>query len=156
VGNADFDAFDDVGFTDRGGRLMYMTDVAGSGSFDGTLIFGAPVAGNAVLTEFGQSAEELLALTAGDVTIPTAEEPSDHRYIHTVGPITLKPHKKGDIWVAVVGGRSEGEFFANADAATADVARRQSGHADAEGGEGIRVRALRRSQPAAPSADPRC
>jgi hypothetical protein len=54
VGNADFDAFDDVGATERNGRLMYMTDAGGAGPADGTLIFGAPVAGNTFLTSFGQ------------------------------------------------------------------------------------------------------
>jgi hypothetical protein len=157
VGNADFDAFDDVGFTDRGGRLMYMTDAPGGpGTFDGTLVFGAPVAGNAVLTEFGQSATMLAALAAGDLTIPSSDEPTDHRYIHTVGPITLAPHRRAGIWVAVVSGRNAGEFFANVDVATADVARRQAGPPDVDedhGGGAVSVRAARTS---VASANPRC
>jgi hypothetical protein len=73
VGQVDGDAFDDVGRTDRGGRLMYMTNFDGSGPLDGTLVFGAPVTGNAVLTEFRQSTATLVAATAGDFTIPTDE-----------------------------------------------------------------------------------
>ena len=158
VGNADFDAFDDIGFTDRGGRLMYMTDAGGAGPLDGTLVFGAPVAGNAILTDFGQSAATLVAAAAGDFTIPTADEPTDHRYIHTVGPLTVDPHKRADMWVAVVSGRTAEEFFANADAATADVERRQAGHSDAherEPGEAIRATVSRAKNPAL-SPNPQC
>jgi hypothetical protein len=164
VGNADFDAFDDVGFTSRGGRLMYMTDgPGGPGTFDGTLVFGAPVAGNAILTDFGQSSAELFQLATGRVTIPSSTEPTDHRYLHTVGPITLARHKMADIWVAVIGGHSAGEFFANADAATADVRRRQAGRPDSEdhgGGAATAVRAdrdpARMDRGAGGSADPQC
>lgn len=156
VGNTDFDAFDDVGFTDRGGRLMYMTDIQGSGMFDGTLVFGAPVAGNAILTEFGQSTATIVAATAGDFTIPTAEEPTDHRYIHTLGPIPLEPHRKADIWVAVVSGHDADEFFANVDAATTDVTRRQGGHSDTGEGEAIGATVLPGLHQAAHPVNPRC
>jgi hypothetical protein len=158
VGNADFDAFDDVGFTERGGRLMYMTDgPGGPGTFDGTLVLGAPVAGNAVLTEFGQTPAELLQLVTGDVTIPIAEDPTDHRYLHTVGPIALAPHRKATIWVAVVSGSSREEFFANVDAAAADVARRRAGPPDSEpADQGTVRRATLEGRSVLPSADPRC
>jgi hypothetical protein len=157
VGNADFDAFDDVGFTTRGGRLMYMTDAPGGpGTFDGTLVFGAPVAGNAVLTAFGQSSAELLRLATGELTIPSSVEPTDHRYLHTVGPITLAPHKKAAIWVAVIGGHDADEFFANADAATADVRRRQAGQRDSEDAGGGAVTTVRRARGLTRSADPQC
>jgi hypothetical protein len=157
VGNADFDAFDDVGFTSRGGRLMYMTDgPGGPGTFDGTLVFGAPVAGNAILTDFGQSSAELFQLARGDVTIPSSAEPTDHRYLHTVGPITLAPHRKAAIWVAVVSGHDAGEFFANADAATADVRRRQAGRPDAEDRAGGAGTAVRPDRAHVRSANPLC
>jgi hypothetical protein len=157
VGNADFDAFDDVGYTDRGGRLMYMTDgPGGPGTFDGTLVFGAPVAGNAVLTEFGQSSAELLQLATGELTIPRSDEPTDHRYLHTVGPVTLAPHRRAGIWVAVVSGRDAGEFFANVDAATADVGRRQAGPPDAKDGQGGAGTAVRAARSPARSANPQC
>jgi len=158
VGNADFDAFDDGGFTERGGRLMYLTDgPGGPGTFDGTLVLGAPVAGNAVLTDFGQTPEELLRLVTGDVTVPSAEDPADHRYLHTVGPISLAPHQKATIWVAVASGRSREEFLASVDAAAADVARRRTGPPDSEadGGSTVRMRAPA-GRSMTPSADPRC
>jgi hypothetical protein len=145
VGDADFDAFDDVAFTERDGRLMYMTDAPGGpGTYDGTLIFGAPVAGNAVLTVFGHTQAQLADFAAGAARIPSSEAPADHRYIHTVGPIGLAPHRRATIWVAVVGGRSASEFFANVDAATADVGRRR-----AQGSEPAEVEAVtERARPA--------
>jgi hypothetical protein len=157
VGNTDFDAFDDVGFTDRSGRLMYMTDAPGGpGTFDGTLVFGAPVAGNAVLASFGQTGTELVQLMTGDITIPSVTEPGDLRYMHTVGPISLRPHKRGGIWVAVVSGRDRTEFFANVDAASADVARRQVGPPENQGPDNRGVTASRAIRSLLPSADPRC
>jgi hypothetical protein len=157
VGDDDFDAFDDVGFTARGGRLMYMTDgPGGPGTFDGTLVFGAPAAGNAVLTAFGQSSAELLQLATGEVTIPSSAEPTDHRYLHTVGPITLAPHRKAAIWVAVISGHDAAEFFANADAATADVRRRQAGRPDTGDRGGGAVTAVRADRGPARSANPQC
>ena len=112
----------------------------------------------AILTDFGQSAATLVAAAAGDFTIPTADEPTDHRYIHTVGPLTVDPHKRADMWVAVVSGRTAAEFFANVDAATADVERRQAGHSDAqerEPGEAIRATVSRAKNPAL-SPNPQC
>jgi hypothetical protein len=98
----------------------------------------------------------LAGLAAGDLTIPSSDQPTDHRYIHTVGPITLAPHRRAGIWVAVVSGRNAGEFFASVDVATADIARRQAGPPDVDEGQGggaVRVRTTRAS---VPSVNPRC
>jgi len=117
------DPTDDIGGTDVHGRLMYMTDQAG-GVYAGTLILGAPVSGNAFFTDFGQSTATQLAALDGDLLVPTAPDPGDHRYIHAAGPITLRAGKSGDIWVAIVAGETHEQLLANTAAAAADVMRR--------------------------------
>ena len=158
VGNADFDAFDDVGYTERGGRLMYMTDgPEGPGRFNGTLVFGAPPAGNAVLTDFGQTPAELVQLVTGGVTIPSAEDPADHRYLHTVGPVSLAPQRKASIWIAVVSGENREEFFTNVDRAAADVGRSHAGPSDGDqAGQRTVTTTARVGRGVTTSADPRC
>lgn len=154
VGNADFDAFDDVGQTARHGRLMFMTNGDGSGPWDGTLIVGAPVAGNAFLTDFGQSNSTVVGAIAGDFTTPAVTTPSDYRYIHTVGPISLKGSQSADIWVAVISGMGATAFSRNADLAAADIARRQ-GEAD-DRDRDDHVETVRPGQQRNAGMNPRC
>lgn len=137
VGNADFDAFDDVGFTGRAGRLMYMANADGTGPVDGTVILGAPVSGNAFLTDFFQSTATVVATMAGEFQNPSIAAPGDHRYIHAVGPIVLGRGQSRDIWVAVVSAPSATDLSAKVDAATAAVGRltkeRESGWGEGTG-----------------------
>ncbi len=149
------DPFDDVGATELDGRLMYMTDATPGGVFAGTLLLGAPVSGNAVLTDFGQSTATQVAALAGDFTIPAALDPGDHRYIHALGPIILKRGAVGAIWAAVVAGETRDQLLANAAAAAADVAKRGE---DMSGDAGV-VSALPTATVVAQGTkahDPRC
>jgi hypothetical protein len=131
-----------------------MTDASGIGPADGTLIFGAPVAGNAFLTSFSQPTSEVVGAMTGDFNSPSADVPSDHRYIHSVGPITLKPGKSATIWVGVVSGGDLAAFFANADAANADIVRRLGDRDAGEGSHGGDVRSGKHERRSL--LDPRC
>jgi len=121
----DDDAFDDVGATDLGGRLMYMSN-AGGGTAAGSLILStAPVSGTTFFTDFGQSMATFVAALAGDFSVPFVGTPGDHRALHAVGPITLRRDKSAEVWIAIVAGEDPSQLLANAAAATADVARRR-------------------------------
>lgn len=120
------DPNNNVGFSDRGGQLMYESDAAGAGPFFGTLIGGAPVSGN-WFANGPETAATYVAAMAGDTPNPDAPTPGDQRYIHAVGPITLNRHESADVWIVLVGGENSTDFFANVDAAEAAVNRRAGG-----------------------------
>jgi len=128
---ADWDIDDDfqgdIGATE--GRLMYMKNF---GDFEsnvaaGSLIISdAPVAGTAFFTDFGQTKDEIVAALAGDFTNPSADEPGDHRYVQSIGPITLARGAATQFWLAIVAGESLDQLRSNAAAAAADVAARRA------------------------------
>jgi hypothetical protein len=129
--DSEFNAFDDLGFTDLGGKLMYQVSQAETGIHAGTLLLGAPVTGNFFFTaaDVPSLSDQTQALSGG-LRQETAG-PADLRYIHGAGPITLKQKEQRDIWVAIVAGENRGQLLANAAAAEADVARSPSHSLDA-------------------------
>jgi hypothetical protein len=119
---------DNVGASAWGGKIMYMTTTASGGDYAGTLLAGNyPVSGNSFFAGnlLPSTADQVAALD-GDVRSPTASTPGDLRYFHALGPITLKAGRSGDVWIALIAGQSRSQFFANADAASADIGRRHS------------------------------
>jgi hypothetical protein len=122
--DVEFDNADDLGATALEGRLMYQVSAAESGIHVGTLLLGqAPVTGNYF---FGPeqdpvSVHDQIRALRGDIRRRTAG-PTDLRYIHGVGPITLDRHEAQDVWLAVVAGESRKELLDNAAAARAHVA----------------------------------
>lgn len=122
----DVDALDDLGFTDLDGRLMYVVSQAESGFHVGTLLLGAPVSGNFFFTAAGilSTFDQVQALSGG--LRQESGGPADLRYIHGVGPITLKRGQQRDVWLAVVAGVDQNQLLANAAAAEADVAGKPS------------------------------
>jgi hypothetical protein len=133
--DSEFNAFDDLGFTGLGGKLMYQVSQAETGIHAGTLLLGAPATGNfffdGVLGDVPSTADQIRALK-GELRQETAG-PGDLRYIHGAGPITLKKKEQRDIWVAIVAGENQGQLLANAAAAEADVARSSSHSLDGAG-----------------------
>jgi hypothetical protein len=131
--DVEFDAFDDVGFTDLGGKLMYLVSQGESGIHIGTMLLGPPISGNFFFTrnEFPSTSDQVQALIGG--LRREIGGPGDLRYIHGVGPITLKRGQQRDVWIAVVAGENKSQLLANAAAAQADVAGRASASPDQAG-----------------------
>jgi hypothetical protein len=117
------DAGDDVGFTDLDGKLMYVVGEGESGVHAGTILLGAPVTGNFFFTagSVPSTFDQVQALSGG--LRQESAGPDDLRYIHGVGPITLRRGQKRDLWIAVVAGENLNQLLANAAAAEADVGR---------------------------------
>jgi hypothetical protein len=113
----DFDAGDDLGFTDLDGKLMYQVSQDEAGIHAGTVVLGAPVTGNFFFTQFDfpSQVDQIQALSGG-LRQETAG-PADLRYIHGMGPITLKKKERRDIWIAVVAGETKDQLLASAAAA---------------------------------------
>ncbi len=128
--DVDNDALDDVGATDLGGRLMYMTSTNPNdqGTFVGTLLLSdVPVSGTLFFNRSNepQSLSDQLDALSGAVVRQTIG-PEDNKVIHAVGPITLAPRGKADVWMAVVAGEDLAGLLANAAAAEEDVLARRS------------------------------
>jgi hypothetical protein len=122
---------DDVGATELGGRLMYMssTDPNDRGTFVGTVFLGdVPVSGRFFFSggdpNTPQSLADQMDALTGAVTRETIG-PADNRVIHAVGPITLAPRGTTDVWMAVVAGEDLAQLLANAAAAEADLRDRR-------------------------------
>ena len=124
------DATDDAGSTELGGTLMVVRSTTELGFHMGTLLLGAPVSGNVFYNFSGavpvpsSPADQYQALSGG-MQQPSIEA-GDAHYLHGVGPITLARGEKKTIWLAIVAGEDHDQLLANAAAAQADVARRQS------------------------------
>ncbi len=126
--DVDLDPFDDVGFTEMGGKLMFVTSSLESpATYVGTLLRGdAPVSGNYFFVNappVPSTSDQVQALSGG-LRRETAG-PADLRYIHGIGPIPLARGKKADLWVAIVAGENHDQLLANAVAADADIEKRQ-------------------------------
>lgn len=118
---------DDVGFTDLGGKLMYVTNNGEVGVHVGTMLLGDfPISGTYFVgTGSHLSLTDQVNALRGAIT-QTSLGPTDIRYFHSVGPITLRPsNKTAEIWIAIVAGENKAQLLANAAAAQADVASRK-------------------------------
>jgi len=117
---------DDVGFTDLGGKLMYVTNNGNVGVHVGTMLLGDfPISGTYFVgTGSHLSLVDQVNALSGAIK-QTSLGPTDIRYIHGVGPITLGPRRTAEIWIAIVAGDNKGQLLANAAAAQADVASRE-------------------------------
>jgi hypothetical protein len=123
--DVDVNPLDDRGATALGGRLMYQVSDSESTIHVGTLLLGdAPVTGN-YFFGFQQDslsmADQVRALR-GQIRRTTAG-PTDLRYIHGVGPITLSREEAQDVWLAVVAGENRQQLLDNAAAAETHVAQ---------------------------------
>jgi len=112
---------------------MYMTNAGGGVAAGSLIISDAPVSGTSFFTQFGQTTEELVSALAGDFTNPSADEPSDHRYVQAVGPITLAKGTSTQLWIAIVAGDDVDQLRSNAAAAAADIAARRGQPDTADG-----------------------
>jgi hypothetical protein len=123
--DAEFNPFDDLGATALDGRLMYQVSDSESGIHVGTVLLGdAPVTGN-YFFGFDQdpvSVHDQIRALRGQLRRTTAG-PTDLRYIHGVGPITLNRQQAQDVWLAMVAGESRKQLLDNAAAARAHVAK---------------------------------
>jgi N-acetylneuraminic acid mutarotase len=121
--DVDQDFADDVGATELDGRLMYLSNAVGTGSYLGTVLLGnAPVAGNYFFAPAILSLEDQVAALNGALRREQAPDAADYRYIHSAGPITLAPGETADLWIAIVAGASHAELLANAQAAASALA----------------------------------
>ena len=113
---------DDIGFVERGGRLLSQSNVDGPSTRAGTLVVGdaPPTAGYFFSTPFVPSLSLQAAALSGSLSEPPAGV-GDYRYIHGIAPLELQPGRSTDFWVAIVTGADESEFAANADAALRDI-----------------------------------
>jgi hypothetical protein len=147
----DVDAFDDVGFTDLDGRLMYLVSQGETGVHVGTLLLGAPASGNFFFTSASlpSTFDQVQALSGG--LRQESGGPDDLRYIQGAGPITLRKGQQRDVWIAVVAGDDLNQLLANAAAAEADVAGGRIASLRALGP----TSALRLSAPAGTASQPR-
>jgi hypothetical protein len=123
----DFDAFDDRGFVQQDGRLMYQSNLFEEATTRaGTLMVGETASSPgfffAGFAPPPTTGEQVAALT-GELSAPPLppEEPADLRYIQGVSPVTLKHGKSTDLWVAVIAGENEAAFLATAEAAARDI-----------------------------------
>ena len=126
----DGDFLDDFGGTELGGRLMYMTNEGGAGTYAGTLLLGsAPLSGNFVMVSDPRQrlslSDQLRALN-GALSRPSLGGPGDKVYFQALGPITLPPRGNLGFWVAVVAGEDHAQLLASAAAAEQDVSRREA------------------------------
>lgn len=119
-------AFGDAGFVAQGGRLMYQADEVEPSLHAGTLMQGEapPNQGFFFLSQTGVFLPlvDQVAVLKGSLSAP-APGSGDLRYIQSVGPVTLKPGKKTDLWVATVLGEDLAAFGINAQAASDDIER---------------------------------
>ena len=151
------DATDDAGSTELGGTLMVVRSTTELGFHMGTLLLGAPVSGNVFYNFSGavpvpsSPADQYQALSGG-MQQPSIEA-GDAHYLHGVGPITLARGEKKTIWLAIVAGEDHDQLLANAAAAQADVARRQSEGEQTVAGS-LTVRAGRLGVPLRPLKKP--
>jgi hypothetical protein len=131
--DVDFNAADDLGFTDLDGRLMYLVSQGETGIHVGTMLLGAPATGSFFFTaaDVPSTFDQVQALSGG--LRQETGGPADLRYIQGAGPITLKRGQQRDVWIAVVAGESESQLLANAAAAQADVAGRANAAVEAAG-----------------------
>jgi hypothetical protein len=129
----DADALEDLGFTDLGGKLMYLVSQAETGFHVGTMLLGPPISGNYFFSgaEFPSSFDQVQALSGG-LRRETAG-PADLRYIQGAGPFTLRRGQQRDVWIAVVAGEDKSQLLANAAAAQADVAGKANIAVQADG-----------------------
>jgi hypothetical protein len=120
----DEDAFDDLGFTDLDGRLMYLVSQGETGVHVGTLLLGAPASGNFFFTAgtVPSSFDQVQALTGG--LRQETGGPADLRYIQGAGPITIGRGQQRNVWIAVVAGEDRNQLLGNAAAAQDDVGGR--------------------------------
>jgi hypothetical protein len=118
---------DDIGFVEGGGRLLSQSNSEGLPTRAGTLIVGdsPPTPGYFFSTPLAPSLSEQSAALAGSLFEPAAGA-GDYRYIQSIAPITLRPGRSTDFWVAIVMGADESEFAENADAAQRDIESHRS------------------------------
>jgi len=132
------DHSNDIGFTDLGGRLMYMTNEGETGVHAGTLLLADfPVAGNYFYGNPGPPAFPLtdqFGALSGSLTRTATDAPRDNRYLHAVGPITLRRGKSAEVWVVIVAGENRAQLLANAAFAERDVMERRDIEERSSGG----------------------
>lgn len=126
--DVDNQAGTNVGATELGGRLLYVTTGDGAGTHIGTLLIsGAPIAGTHIFssnTQPSMSVADQFRALVGDLKV-TSLGPADVRVIHSVGPITLRQRQETVMWIAIVAGEDRAGMLASAAVADADARARR-------------------------------
>jgi len=119
---------DDEGATTLDGRLMYETNGSGVGTHAGTMVVGAaPVKGRYFFNQFSFPSTDLQAnAMSGRIQVPSIPCCGDTRYFQSIGPLSLAPGRTTVVWIAVVMGDDLAQMEANATAAAADIASRNT------------------------------
>jgi hypothetical protein len=119
---------DDVGRTQRGGRLLSVTSTEdATGIRAGTLMIGEtdPTPGFFFYgDEIPPTIPQQIAILRGNRSAPGAQ-PGDLRYFQSVRAIGLSPGGETDLWVAVIAARGDAAFADAADAAARDIRERR-------------------------------
>lgn len=130
---------DEVGFRQRGGRLLSQAEAEDPGGTRvGTLMIGEsdPAPGyfvkGAVEFEFPTIPQQIAILRGNRSN--SADTPDDQRYIQSVRTVGLAPGAETDLWVAVIAAEDEAAFTEAADAATRDINNRRQNLLAAEEG----------------------
>jgi hypothetical protein len=133
---------DDIGFVERGGRLLSQSNAEGLPTRAGTLIVGdaPPTRGHFFSTPFAPSLSDQAASLAGSLSEPPVGA-GDYRYIQSIAPLELRPGRTTDLWVAIVMGADESEFAENADGVLRDIeSHRRVPIAAVERGRAVQLR----------------
>ena len=119
---------DDVGRTQRGGRLLSVTSTEdATGIRAGTLMIGEtdPTPGFFFYgDEIPPTIPQQIAILRGNRSAP-GTQPGDLRYFQSVRAIGLSPGGETDLWVAVIAARGDAAFADAADAAARDIRERR-------------------------------
>jgi hypothetical protein len=119
---------DDVGRTQRGGRLLSVTSTENaSGIRAGTLVIGEsdPTPGFFFYgDEVPPTIPQQIAILRGNRSAPGTRA-GDVRYFQSVRAIGLSPGAETDLWVAVIAAQGDAAFADAADAAARDIRERR-------------------------------
>jgi hypothetical protein len=135
--------FDEVGRSQRGGRLLSQSNVEGSTTRVGTLMIGDtdPTTGYFFTGFEFPAIPDQIAILRGNRSA-SGREPGDYRYIQSVRAVGLNPGAETDLWVAVIAGEDDAAFAETADAAAEDIAARRRSLASGLVAEAAPVEAL--------------
>ena len=114
---------------------MYETNGGGVGTHAGTMVVGAaPAKGHyfSNLMTLPTTAVQARAMS-GELQAPSIPCCDDVRYLQSIGPLTLAPGRTTVVWIAVVMGDDIAQMKANAIAAAADIASRNTKPASVAG-----------------------
>jgi hypothetical protein len=125
----DFDVpelFDNIGYTELGGRLMITTGAGDAGNHLGTVIVRSPAVGRNYFFRPGIAEADVVAALRGVIRRATSPEPSDLSTLHGGSTVTLGRGRSTDVWAAIVAGDNRTQTISHARAAINDARARQA------------------------------